>query len=76
MRRKRLLAHRLFANRSGTFDGAVRQVAGGMVFEQIGEDVEPVWRGGERRFGPEIRAVGQGETLLALNKIRPARKSA
>ena len=47
-----------------------------MVLEEIGEDVEPARRVGERLLGAEIGAVRQREALLAFDEIGPARKAA
>ena len=52
------------------------QIARGMVFEEVGEEVQPGFGRGQRGFGREIRAVRRRETLDAFDDVGAARKSA
>jgi len=66
----------LLAQPAGAFDRRMRQIARGMVFEEVGEQVQPGFGCGEGGFGREIRAVRQRETLDAFDDVGAARKSA
>ena len=54
----------------------MRQIAGGMVFEEVGEKVQPDFGCGQGGLGREIRAVRQRKTLDAFDNIGAAGKSA
>ena len=59
----------LLAQTPGAFDRRVRQITGGMVFEEVGVKVQPsLWRG-LRGLGGEIRAVGRCKALDAFKNI-------
>ena len=47
-----------------------------MILEEVGEDVEPVRRLGERLLRMEIGGMGPGKALLAFEKVGPAGKPA
>ena len=66
----------LLAQPAGAFDRRMRQVARGMVFEEVGEEVKPGFGCGERGSGHEIRTVRQCEALDAFDNVGAARKSA
>ena len=67
-----LLAQRLPA----ALDRRVRHVAGGVVLEEIVEDVEATRRLGERLFRVEIRRVRRREALVAFDEVGAAGKAA
>src|SRR5205807_8610367 len=64
------------AHLAGALDRPVRQVAGGVVLEEVGEDVKAARRLGQGLLGVEIRAVGESKTLLALDEIGAAGEAA
>ena len=66
----------LVAQPACAFDRRMRQIARGMVLEEVGEEVQPGFGCGESGFGREIRAVGQREALDAFDNVGAARKSA
>src|SRR5437870_2809723 len=52
------------------------EVAGGVVFEEVGEQVEAAFGGRQRGCRREIRTVGHREPLDAFDNVGPARKAA
>jgi len=66
----------LLAQPAGAFDRRMRQIARGMVFEEVGEDMKPGLGRRQRRFRRKIGTVRRGKPLDAFEQIGPARKSA
>src|SRR5271166_4790690 len=66
----------LVAQPAGAFDRRMRQIARGMVFEEVGEEVQSSFGCSKGSFGREIRPMGRREALDAFNDVRAARKSA
>src|SRR6516165_2702486 len=52
------------------------KIAGGVVFEEVGEEVKAGFRGREGVFGGKVRAVRQCETLDAFDDVGAAGKAA
>ena len=73
----RLRGHAMrLAQLAGGLDRAVRQVAGGVVLEQIVAHVQAAGRGLHRQFWIEIGAVRAGEALGAFQHVAPAGEAA
>ena len=66
----------LLAQPAGAFDRGMRKIAGGMVFEEVGEEVEAGFGRREGGFRREVRPMGQRETLDAFDDVGAARKAA
>src|SRR5215470_19047976 len=64
------------AQTAGTFDRRMRQIAGSVVFEEVGEQVEAALGLGQGGFWREVWAMREREALHAFDDIGTARKPA
>src|SRR6516162_7485663 len=66
----------LLAQAAGAFDGRMRQIAGGVVFEEVGKEVKALLGSCPSGFRREIRAMGRREALYAFDDVAAAGKAA
>src|SRR5690242_1464097 len=66
----------LLAQAAGAFDRSVRQIAGGVVLEEVGEEVKAFLGSSPSGFRREIRTMGRREALHAFDDVGAAGKAA